>query len=127
MGDLRGPVETTHDGLLSHDKRDIALDLCPTSNVQAGIYPSVEDHPLAILHRRGVPVTLSTDDLTVSDLTLPEEYARAVDRIGLTLPELWAIDRGALDRAFAEPGVLDPLRAEFDVWAARRPELSAVG
>ena len=74
-----------------------------------------------------MPVTLSTDDLTVSDLTLPEEYARAVDRIGLTLPELWAIDRGALDHAFAELEVLDLLRAEFDAWATGRPELSAVG
>ena len=54
------------------------LDLCPTSNVQAGIVPSVEEHPLARLHRAGVPVTLSTDDLTVSDISLSDEYVRAV-------------------------------------------------
>ena len=66
------------------------------------------------------PVTLSTDDLTVSDVTLSEEYARAVAENGLTLPELWAIDRRALDVAFAEEAVLAPLRAEFDRWAAAR-------
>ncbi len=97
--------------------RGVALDLCPTSNVQAGIVPSLEAHPLARLHRRGVPVTLSTDDLTVADVTLTEEYARAIERIGLTPAELWAIDRGALDRAFADDATLTPLRSEFDAWS----------
>jgi adenosine deaminase len=104
--------------------RHIALDLCPTSNVQAGIVPSLGDHPLALLHRAGVPVTLSTDDTTVSDITLTDEYVRAVERIGLTLPELWAIDRRGLDVAFADEASLAPLRDEFDAWAAGVPELS---
>jgi adenosine deaminase len=98
--------------------RDVTLDLCPTSNVQAGIVPSIEAHPLARLLRAGVPVTLSTDDATVSDVTLSGEYARALERIGLTLRELWAIDRHALDAAFADDATLAPLRAAFDAWAA---------
>jgi adenosine deaminase len=103
--------------------RGVTLDLCPTSNVQAGVVGSVAAHPLARLHRAGVPVTLSTDDTTVSDITLSQEYARAVEETGLTLPELWAIDRHALTVAFADEAVLAPLRTEFDAWAARIPEL----
>jgi adenosine deaminase len=105
--------------------RGIRLDLCPTSNWQAGTHPTLEDHPLARLYRAGVPVTLNTDDTTVSDISLSEEYINAVERIGLTLPELWAIDRGALDVAFADEAALVPLRAAFDAWAARIPELTA--
>ena len=105
--------------------RGIPLDLCPTSNWQAGIVPSLAAHPLARLHRAGVPVTLSTDDTTVSDITLSEEYANAIEQIGLTLPELWAIDRRALDVAFADEATLDPLRTEFDGWAAGIPEVGA--
>jgi adenosine deaminase len=104
--------------------RGVCLDLCPTSNVQAGIVPSLAEHALVRLHRAGAPVTLSTDDTTVSDVTLTEEYARAVAEIGLTLPELWAIDRFALDVAFADEPTLAPLRSEFDRWAAAIPELS---
>ena len=104
--------------------RGITLDLCPTSNVQAGIYDDGRRPPA----RRasiapGVPVTLSTDDATVSDITLSDEYARAIDAIGLTPAELWAIDRHALDVAFADEATLAPLRAEFDAWAAADPEL----
>jgi adenosine deaminase len=107
--------------------RGVTLDLCPTSNVQAGIVASVDEHPLARLHRAGVSVTLSTDDATVSDIDLSEEYLRALERIGLSLSELWAIDRRALDVAFAEPAILAPLRAEFDAWAALVPELRPAG
>ncbi|HYN69746.1 MAG TPA: adenosine deaminase, partial [Candidatus Eisenbacteria bacterium] len=105
--------------------RGVALDLCPTSNAQASIVPSVADHPLARLYRAGVPVTLSTDDTTVSDIKLSEEYVRAVERIGLSLPELWAIDRFALDVAFADAATLEPIRQRFDAWAAGIPELRA--
>jgi adenosine deaminase len=87
--------------------------------------PSLDAHPLARLHRVGVPVTLNTDDTTVSDISLSEEYAHAVERIGLTLPELWAIDRRALEVAFADDTTLLPLRAAFDAWAAGIPELEA--
>lgn len=105
--------------------RGVCLDLCPTSNVQAGVVPSLADHAVARLHRAGAPVTLSTDDTTVSDITLTEEYRRAVADIGLTLPELWAIDRFALDVAFADDATLAPLRQAFDEWAAGIPELAA--
>ncbi len=121
-----GPV-AIDDAELCSELRDrgVTLDLCPTSNVQAGIVESVEAHPLARLQRAGVPVSLSTDDLTVSDITLSEEYARAIGRIGLTLPELWAIDRHALEVAFADPADRAVLAAEFDGWGRGIPELSA--
>jgi adenosine deaminase len=107
-------------------ERRIPLDLCPTSNVQAGIVASLADHGLVRLHRAGAPVTLSTDDTTVSDISLTEEYRRAISKVGLTLPELWTIDRSALDVAFADEATLQPLRAAFDTWAAGIPEFATV-
>jgi adenosine deaminase len=126
------PERIAHGEAASHDAalveeltaRGIPLDLCPTSNVQAGIVASLADHGLARLHRAGAPVTLSTDDTTVSDISLTEEYRRAVRDNGLTLPELWAIDRSALDVAFADEATLLPLRREFDDWAAGIPEFA---
>ena len=119
---------TSEDETLVAELRDrgVCLDLCPTSNVQAGIVPALADHAVARLHRAGAPVTLSTDDTTVSDVSLTEEYRRAVAEIGLTLPELWAIDRFALDVAFADEATLAPLRAAFDRWAAGIPEFATL-
>ena len=74
---------------------------------------------------RACPVTLSTDDLH----RVRRQPVRGVrpgvpTQIGLTLPELWAIDRRALDVAFADEATLIPLRTEFDRWAAGIPELA---
>jgi adenosine deaminase len=82
-------------------------------------------HPLARLQRIGAPVTLSTDDRTVSDLTLVPEYARAVTVLGPSLPELRAIDRHALRVAFLhhDEGLRGRLKAAFDAFAATEPRL----
>ena len=89
--------------------RDITLDQCPTSNVQAGVVPSFEEHPLAVLHRAGLSVTVSTDDLTVTGTSLSEELARCADVLGLTGEELRAIALNGFARAFAPPTVMAPL------------------
>jgi adenosine deaminase len=99
--------------------RDVTLDLCPTSNVQAGIVESLAAHPLAALHRAGVSVTLSTDDRTVTGTTLTDEMARCAEALGLSDEELRAIALNGFDRAFAAPGVIGPLVAEAErAWAA---------
>ena len=103
--------------------RGVWLDLCPTSNAQANIVPSVAEHPLRRLMQAGVPVTLNTDDLTVSDVTLSDEYERAVTRIGVTVPELWALDLAAIEAAFCDDGTRRQLREAFLAWGAGIPEL----
>jgi adenosine deaminase len=107
--------------------RGVTLDMAPTSNWQGASVPSVAEHPIGPLYRMGVPVTLNTDDLTVSDLKLSEEYIKASEQIGLSLPDLWAIDRHALDAAFIDETTRDRLRAEFDLWASNVPELAGPG
>jgi adenosine deaminase len=106
--------------------RGVTLDLCPTSNVQASIYPDLGSFPLATLARAGVPVTLSTDDRTVSDLTLVREYENASSVMGLSAAELWAMNMHALRVAFLHDD--ESLRAalldEFEAFAASEPALS---
>jgi len=105
--------------------RGITLDLCPTSNVQAASVATLADHPVARLYRMGVPVTISTDDPTISDVTLTAEYLRALRHTGLTVPELWRINRHALAAAFLREPLAHDLAAEFDHWADLIPELAA--
>jgi len=92
--------------------RDVTLDLCPTSNVQAGLAPRLEDHPLAALHRAGVSVTLSTDDRTVTGTSLTDEMARVAVAMALTPDELAAIALNGFARGFAPPALLEPLHEE---------------
>ena len=93
-------------------ERDVTLDLCPTSNVQAGVVASLADHPLAALHRAGVSVTVSTDDRTVTGITLSEELARSADALGLSSQELSAIAVNAFERAFSPTATMEPILAK---------------
>ncbi len=103
--------------------RGVTLDLCPTSNVQAGTVATFADHPLVSLLRRGVPVTINTDDTTISDITLTEEWLSCISELGLTLPELWACNLHALEVAFVDEPNRALLLGQFESWAQRIPEL----
>jgi adenosine deaminase len=108
-------------------ERDVTLDLCPTSNVQAGIVSDLAAHPLAALHRDGVSVTISTDDRTVTDTTLTDEMARTADALRLTPDELAGIALNAFRRAFAPPGAMAPMmEAAQQAWAAWVSQAGAV-
>ncbi|MGH2445363.1 MAG: adenosine deaminase [Candidatus Limnocylindria bacterium] len=99
--------------------RDITLDLCPTSNVQAGIVADLASHPLAALHRAGVSVTLSTDDRTVTGTSLTDEIGRVATALELSRGELAAIVLNGFRRAFGPPTVVSPLLAEATAaWSA---------
>ncbi|MFA3872941.1 adenosine deaminase [Streptomyces sp. MMCC 100] len=52
----------------------IALEMCPTSNVQTGAVPSLTNHPATPLLADGLPVTISTDTRTTSATTLQREF-----------------------------------------------------
>lgn len=64
-------------------EHQIALDVCPTSNVRLGVYPSLSAHPLRRLMAAGVPVTISTDDPTMFGVTLNDEVAMLSAEHGL--------------------------------------------
>lgn len=109
-------------------ERNVTLDLCPTSNVQAGIVADLASHPLADLHRAGVSVTLSTDDRTVSATTLTDEMSRTARALRLSPPELAAIAVNGFRRAFGPRVVLEPMtraaEAAWSAWVASGPPIS---
>jgi adenosine deaminase len=104
-------------------RRGVTLDLCPTSNLQAGIGSDDGAAPLPRLLRAGVPVTVSTDDRTVSDLTLVRELAFAVERLGVTPAELVETMRRSYTVAFLQhdEALRSHLRGRFEAWLAEHP------
>ena len=68
--------------------RNVALELCLTSNVQTGAVPTMPTHPAAELLQRGALVTLNTDDPCVSDCTLTDEYFAAVHDLNFSMEDL---------------------------------------
>ncbi len=55
-------------------ERRTALEVCLTSNYQSGVVPTLGEHPLPRLIEAGLNVTLNTDDPSISNITLTDEY-----------------------------------------------------
>ncbi|TQN33383.1 adenosine deaminase [Haloactinospora alba] len=60
----------------------IALETCPTSNVQTRAVPGLARHPADALLRAGLPVTVSTDTRTTSATTVGGEFRALAGQFG---------------------------------------------
>ncbi|GAA1747100.1 adenosine deaminase [Aeromicrobium alkaliterrae] len=106
--------------LMAHlAERQIALEVCPTSNVCTGAVPSLADHPLPQLVAAGVPVTISSDDPPMFSTTLLQEYAVAADLLRLDADGVVDLVRQSVRFSFAGDAAKAALLAEIDAVAAR--------
>ncbi len=99
-------------------QRNITLEVCPTSNLQTGAVSNFGLHPLRDLYVLGVNVTLNTDDPSISDTTLTDEYMVAVLGLGVSLRDLRRCLINSVRAAFLPPDQRHQLErrilAEFD-------------
>jgi adenosine deaminase len=65
--------------------RGIPFEVCVTSNYQSGVIPSLTVHPLSRMIAHGLNVTINTDDPSISQITLGDEYRLVCENLGLNL------------------------------------------
>jgi adenosine deaminase len=69
-------------------ERQIPFEVCITSNYQSGVVASLTEHPLIKMIEAGLYVTINTDDPSISQITLSDEYRLAVENLGLSRSQL---------------------------------------
>ena len=82
-------------------KKEIPLEVCPISNLQTKA--TGENHPIEELYRRGIKVTLNTDNDTVSNTNIVNEYKWVLENTKLTLDDLKNMNINAVRGAFITP------------------------
>ena len=97
-------------------REGVALDVCPSSNVRIGLYPSLEAHPVVPFWRAGVNMTISSDDPPFFHTTLTDELRHVVRLAGLARGDLAELQRRAVRNSFAAADVKLGLLAEVDAW-----------
>lgn len=80
--------------------RKIVLEICPTSNVQTNVVDKYEKHPIYELYKKGVLVTINTDNRTVSNITLKEEYNKLKKAFNFTEKDFKQMNINAIKGAF---------------------------
>ncbi|MFX1357513.1 MAG: adenosine deaminase [Promethearchaeota archaeon] len=88
--------------LQKHLKRKkIALEQCITSNSLTGSWKDTEKaHPIGELFRKGVPVTINSDDPSIQNSDLTDEYLKLIHYFNFSLDNLIAINKIALSASF---------------------------
>ena len=95
---------------------NIALEVCPTSNVCTRSVPSIDEHPLAILVANGVPVSINSDDPPMFSTTLNNEYAVAADLLGLDQAGIADLARSGVNQSFLDEAGKAAIISEIDAY-----------
>lgn len=89
-------------GLLSSYIKDrrIALELCPTSNLQTGVAKTYAEHPIGQLFNLKFQVTLNTDNRLMSNTSMTNEMQQCVNAFSWKFSELELVTINAMESSF---------------------------
>ncbi|MBS2961758.1 adenosine deaminase [Actinocrinis puniceicyclus] len=90
------------------DKR-IALEVCPSSNLQTGIAAKLEEHPIQKLYELDFNVTVNCDNRLMSGTSMFREFSLLAESFGWDLADLELVALNAIDAAFLAHDVRDAI------------------
>jgi adenosine deaminase len=95
-------------------ERATPFEVCVTSNHQTGVVKTLKAHPLMKMIESGLYVTLGTDDPSISQITLSDEYRCVSKELGMQPADLHARIRAAAQASFLPPARKTKLMAELE-------------
>jgi len=81
-------------------RRQIPLEVCPTSNVCLGIVSDLESHPLPVLMQQDLYVTINSDDPALFSTCLNEEYRKIMNCFGYSKKEIRQLVKNGIQASF---------------------------
>ncbi|MCD4685939.1 MAG: adenosine deaminase [Anaerolineae bacterium] len=85
------------------EQRRVHLEVCPACNVQVNVFEAWGAHPVDILYRLGIPLSLNTDGRTLTPTTLTSDYAQMKKTFKWQPVDFLACNIQAARAAFAAP------------------------
>jgi adenosine deaminase len=95
-------------------REGIALEVCPTSNLQTKVYPDFSNYPLKELIKKGVTISLNTDNRKVSDTNLTKEMGLIMGRFGIGRNEIRSMVGNSIRKSFLPDDDKEEMLASFE-------------
>ncbi|MBX3095339.1 MAG: adenosine deaminase [Fimbriimonadaceae bacterium] len=94
-------VRCLEDPLLVRElkQRDVALEVCPSSNVCLNVFESIADHNINRLVEEGLCVTINSDDPPMFETTLSDEFSRCAEAFSWKESRVRSVARNSVERA----------------------------
>jgi adenosine deaminase len=111
-------VRTTEDPQLLEElvNAGTAFEVCPSSNVQLGVFASLDEVPLPQLIAAGATVALGADDPLLFHTRMLAQYELAREVFGLTDAQLADLARSSIRASFASDSDKADWLAGVDAW-----------
>jgi len=94
-------------------KRGITLEMCPISNLKTKVVSSLKKHPIRVFLEKSLNVTVSTDDPSMFNTDMNNEYLQLHQHLNFTIPELFKLSLNAVDSSFLPEKRTTSLRESF--------------
>ncbi len=95
-------------------ERQIPLEMCVISNVKTGVCSSIEVHPIKQYFQQGLMVTVNSDDPTMFNTTINQEYLVLVQELGFTVSELKRLSLNGINASFMSDENKKLMRSRFE-------------
>lgn len=89
----------------------IALEMCPTSNVQTGAVRTIQQHPILKYLDFGILVTVNTDNMTVSGTTIENEFSLLEQKLKMSAGQKAVLLNNSVRASFTTAGEKEILKA----------------
>lgn len=94
-------------------EKDIHLEICPTSNIKTGIYPSLADHNIDKIYKEGISLSINTDGRSLSNVSLFDEYKNLNTYFSWQLEDYIKTNLFAIEAAFVGDDLKKKLRKKL--------------
>lgn len=84
-------------------EKNILLEVCPTSNIHTNAFNNYESHPIYNLYKKGINISINTDNRTVSNISLNQEYEKLAEIFDFTKEDFMKINKNAINYSFLPP------------------------
>ena len=81
-------------------EKNVLLEICPTSNVQTNAIGYYHEHPIWSLYKQGILVCVNTDNSTVSNISISNEYVKLNNNFNFTLYDYKNMNISAVKSSF---------------------------
>lgn len=95
-------------------EKGITLEMCPKSNVDTKAVETYSHHPINKYHKDNIKVSISTDNRTVSNVTLTEETSNVMKSFNLDINEYKQMYINSVEAAFCDECTKNMLRKYLD-------------
>ncbi|MDZ5254695.1 adenosine deaminase [Clostridium sp. LIBA-8841] len=90
--------------------KGVTLEMCPKSNIDTKGVAKYEEHPIYKYHKDDIKVNLSTDNRTVSNITLTEEFENVDKAFNIDFEDYKKIYLDSVDASFCTNELKEQLK-----------------